>query len=72
VEEHRPRRNAEVADMIRSRRSRTIGHLEPLVNSLLWTLVVRFVPTAVLFDEGDPLLTGGPSGRLGGHSPGAP
>jgi hypothetical protein len=54
--------------MARSRRSRPIVHLEPLVNSLLWTLVVRFVPTAVLFDEGDPLLTGGASGRLGGHS----
>ena len=51
--------------MTRSRRSRPIGHLDPLVNAILWTLVVRFVPAAVRFDEGDPLLTAGASGRVG-------
>lgn len=65
MEERQPRRNAEGADMTRTRRSRPIGHLDQLVNTILWTLVVRFVPAAVHFDEGDPLLAAGASGRVG-------
>ena len=49
--------------MIRSMRRSVGERIDNVYYALLRTAVTRFAPSAVRFDEGDPLLSAGPAGQ---------